>query len=190
MMDEIFNKKIELDTYVLVGEINNFDLIDNLIKDVREGVKISNISGKTAVTAEHTDFTYLVSNPNFHKFLKIIQPSIFKIYQENFLLKEVWGNIYSKNNHYAVPHVHNNSAFCGILYCTDGPGPGTYFNQYDLLVKEKKGRFILFHPKLFHEVTPYDYINERITLAWNFTQVNWGNYDDFYFIGKDKEIVL
>jgi hypothetical protein len=190
-MEEIFNKKIEIDTYVLVGEINNFDLIDNLIKDIREGVKISKVSGKTNVTAEHTEFKYLVSNPDFHKFLKIIQPSIYKIYQHNFLLKDVWGNIYSKNTDCALPHVHNDSAFCGILYCTDGPGPGTYFNEYDLLVKEKKGRFVLFHPRLLHEVKPYDYKSDRITVAWNFsTANNWGNYENVYFIGKDKEIVL
>jgi hypothetical protein len=190
-MEEIFNKKIEIDTYILIGEINNFDLIDNLIKDVREGVKISKVSGKTNVKGEHTEFNYLVANPIFHKFLKIIQPSIYKIYQENFLIKEVWGNIYSKNGDYALSHTHDDSAFCGILYCTDGPGPGTYFSQYDLLIKEKKGRFILFHPKLLHEVTHYDYKNDRITIAWNFSATKkWIDYDNVYFIGKDKKIIL
>lgn len=190
-MEEIFNKKIEIDTYILKGEINNFDLIDNLIKDVREGVKISKVSGKTNVKGEHTEFNYLVANPIFHKFLKIIQPSIYKIYQENFLIKEVWGNIYSKNGDYALSHTHNDSAFCGILYCTDGPGPGTYFSQYDLLIKEKKGRFILFDPKLLHEVKPYNYKEKRITIAWNFSAVNnWTDYSNTFFIKSDKEIVL
>lgn len=190
-MEEFFNKKIELDTYILVGEIDNFDLIDILIKDVREGVKISNVSGKTNVKGEHTEFDYLVANPIFHKFLKIIQPSIYKIYQENFLIKEVWGNIYSKKSDYALSHTHDDSAFCGILYCTDGPGPGTYFSQYDLLIKEKKGRFVLFHPKLLHEVTQYDYKSDRITIAWNFSSTKkWINYDNVYFVGEDKKIIL
>ena len=191
MMEEFFNKKIELDTYILVGEIDNVDLIDDLIKDVREGVKISNVSGKTNVKGEHTEFDYLVANPTFHKFLKIIQPSIYKIYQENFLIKEVWGNIYSKKSDYALLHTHDDSAFCGILYCTDGPGPGTYFSQYDLLIKEKKGRFVLFHPKLLHEVTQYDYKSDRITIAWNFSSTKkWINYDNVYFVGEDKKIIL
>jgi len=191
MMEEFFNKKIELDTYILVGEIDNIDLIDDLIKDVREGVKISNISGKTNVKGEHTEFDYLVANPTFHKFLKIIQPSIYKIYQENFLIKEVWGNIYSKKSDYALLHAHDDSAFCGILYCTDGPGPGTYFSQYDLLIKEKKGRFVLFHPKLLHEVKQYDYKSDRITIAWNFSSIKkWINYDNVYFVGEDKKIIL
>jgi len=189
-MDEIFNKKIEINTYILIGEINNFDLIDNLIKDVRKGVKLSTINRITNVKGDHTDFKYLVLNNNFHKFLKIIQPSIYKIYQQNFLLKDVWGNIYKKND-YADIHSHEDSAFCGILYCTDGPGPGTYFNQYDLLVKEKKGRFVLFHPKLLHEVRPYIHEEERITIAWNFSATNdYSDYSNTFFIKPDDEIKL
>jgi hypothetical protein len=189
--EKIFLKKIELDSYVLIGEINDLDLINKLIEEVKEGIKTSKVSGKTNVTGEHTEFNYFISSPNFHKFLKIIQPSIYKIYQKNFILKDVWGNIYSKKDHFAHLHLHDDSAFCGILYCTDGPGPGTYFSQYDLRISEKKGRFILFDPKLLHEVKPYDYKRERITIAWNFSSVKeWGNYGNFYFIKKDKEIVL
>jgi hypothetical protein len=188
--ERLFKKNIELETYILINEINNFDLIDKLILNIREGVKISTVSRKTNVKGEHTDFNYLVTNPNFHKFLKIIQPSIYKIYKQNFIIKNVWGNIYKKND-YADPHTHEDSAFCGILYCTDGPGPGTYFNQYDLMVSEKKGKFVLFHPKLLHEVRPYIYEEERITIAWNFSAVNnWDNYPNKFIIKKDKEIVL
>jgi hypothetical protein len=189
-MEEIFNKKIEIDTYILVGEVNNFDLIDNLIKDIREGIKTSTVNRKTNVKGDHTNFDYLVANHNFHKFLKIIQPSIYKIYKQNFLIKDVWGNIYKKND-YAEPHTHEDSAFCGILYCTDGPGPGTYFNQYDLNIEEKKGRFVLFHPKLYHEVKPYIHGEERITVAWNFSATNnWGDYTNAFYIKPDKEIRL
>jgi hypothetical protein len=185
-MDQIFNKKIELDTYILTNEINDFELIDKLILDIKEGVKTSKVSRKTNVKGENTDFNYLVTNLNFHKFLKIIQPSIFKIYKQNFVVKEVWGNIYNKND-YAEPHNHGNSGFCGILYCTDGPGPGTYFSEYDLTIHEKKGRFVLFHPKLFHEVKPYIYNKERITIAWNFALVpNWADYTNAYFLNKDN----
>jgi hypothetical protein len=189
--EEFFSKKIELDSYILTGEINDFDLIDKLIQGVKEGVKISEVSGKTNVTGEHTEFNHFLPNPYFHKFLKIIQPSIYKIYQNNFIIKDVWGNIYSKNTHQALPHIHDDSAFCGILYCTDGPGPGTYFSQYDLTIDEKKGKFVLFDPKLLHEVKPYDYKSERITIAWNFSAMKtWGKYDNFYIINKNKEIVL
>jgi hypothetical protein len=190
IMDEILNKKIELDTYILINEINDFELIDKLILDVKEGIKTSKISRQTNVKGEHTEFNYLVANANFHKFLKIIQPSIYKIYKRNFIIKNVWGNIY-KENDYAQPHIHNDSAFCGILYCTDGPGPGTYFNQYDLNVNEKKGRFVLFDPKLFHEVKPYNYKEERITIAWNFSEIqDWDNHHNTYFVKPDKEIIL
>jgi hypothetical protein len=189
--EEIFFKKIELDSYILTGEIDDLELIDKLIQGVKEGVKTSKVSKKTNVTGEHTEFNYFLSNPNFHKFLKIIQPSIYKIYQNNFILKDVWGNIYSKKNDFAHSHIHDDSAFCGILYCTGSPGPGTYFSQYDLTISEKKGKFVLFHPKLLHEVKPYDYKSERITIAWNFSSMKeWGNYDNIYFIKNNKEIVL
>jgi len=190
--DTIFNKKIESNSYILINEINDFELIDKLILSVKEGVKTSTISGKTNVKGEHTDFTYLSTNPNFHKFLKLIQPSIYKIYEKNFIVRDVWGNIYSKDEHYAQRHSHKEaSGFCGILYCTDGPGPGTFFDQYDLLIPEKKGRFVLFHPRLFHEVKPYNYEKERITIAWNFSATqDWDNYSNTFFIKPDKEVVL
>lgn len=188
--EHLFKKNIELETYILINEINDFNLIDKLILDVKEGIKTSKVSRKTNVKGEHTEFNYLVENSNFHKFLKIIQPSIYKIYKQNFILKEVWGNIYNKND-YAEPHTHEDSGFCGILYCTDGPGPGTYFNQYDLNIEEKKGRFVLFHPKLCHEVKPYIYNEERITIAWNFSAASpWGDYSNAYFLKKDEKILL
>jgi hypothetical protein len=188
--EEILNKKIELDTFILINEINDFELIDKLILNVREGIKTSKISRQTNVKGEHTDFNYLIANPNFHKFLKIIQPSIYKIYKQNFIIKDVWGNIYN-NNDYANPHTHEDSAFCGILYCTDKPGPGTYFNQYDLNIEEKKGKFVLFHPMLYHEVKPYIYNKERITIAWNFNEVHpWDDNKNTYFIKSDKDIIL
>jgi hypothetical protein len=188
--EEILNKKIELDTFILINEINDFQLIDKLILDVKEGIKTSKVSRQTNVKGEHTEFKYLVENPNFHKFLKIIQPSIYKIYKKNFIIKDVWGNIY-KENDYAQVHTHDDSAFCGILYCTDGPGPGTYFNQYDLNVNEKKGRFVLFDPKLLHEVKPYNYREERITIAWNFSSIRkWEAHNNTYFIKPDKDITL
>ena len=183
--EKFFKKKIEVETFVLIGEIDNFDLIDKLIYNVREGVETSKVSRKTNVTGEHTDFDYLTPNPHFHKFLRIIQPTIYKIYQNNFIIKEVWGNIYN-NNDYAKPHTHDNSAFCGILYCTDGPGPGTYFKEYDLLVSEKKGRFVLFDPLVTHEVKPYNYKKERITIAWNFSATKkWIDYKNYHFLKQN-----
>jgi len=184
-MEEIFNKKIELDTFILINEINDFELIDKLIIDVKEGVKKSKINRKTNVKGEHTEFDYLILNLNFHKFLKLIQPSIYKIYQKNFVVKNVWGNIY-KENDYAQIHSHPDSVFCGILYCTDGPGPGTYFNQYDLNIKEKKGKFVLFHPILFHSVSKINKDIERITCAFNMYAIKeWDNPQNKKWVNKN-----
>ena len=87
---ELFYKKITINTFILINEINDFELIDKLILDVKEGVKTSTVSRKTNVTGEQTEFNYLIQNQNFHKFLKLIQPSISKIYQQILVLQFVY----------------------------------------------------------------------------------------------------
>lgn len=185
----IFNKSIELNTFILINEINDNELIDKLILNVKKKIKDSRISGKTNVKAEHSEFNSLTQDPYFHKFLKIIQPFIYKIYQKNFVVSDVWGNIYSNENHYAVEHNHiGTSAFSGILYCTDGPGPGTYFHEYDLIVSEKKGRFVLFTPELMHSVSKFNYMTERITIAFNFNEQKKFDTAPTYIISNNNKI--
>lgn len=185
----ILAQEVKTNTFILIGELNNEVLINDLIKDVKETVeKGKNLYNyKTNVQAIHTDFKSLSSNPNVHKFFCETKSSIYKVYQRNFEIREVWGNIYSKpNKDYAIEHQHaETSAFCGIIYLTDGPGPGTYFREYDLLVPEKKGRFVFFHPFLFHEVRPFNYTQERITIAFNLFETKpWENYDNAYTVNK------
>lgn len=185
----ILAQEVKTNTFILIGELNNEVLINDLIKDVKETVeKGKNLYNyKTNVQAIHTDFKSLSSNPNVHKFFCETKSSVFKVYKRNFEIREVWGNIYNKpNKDYTIEHQHAEaSAFCGIIYLTDGPGPGTYFREYDLLVPEKKGRFVFFHPFLFHEVKPFNYTQERITIAFNLFETKpWGNYDNAYTVNK------
>jgi hypothetical protein len=188
--EEILNLTVKRDTYILVGEIDDLDLIDKLAEEVKRGIKEKTIS--TNVT-NHTVFNFFIENPLFHKFLKIIHRSIYKIYKQNFIIKDAWGNIYFKKGDVANKHTHKGvSAFCGILYCTDGPGPGTYFEDYDITIQEKKGRFVLFDPILIHGVKEFDYNKERITIAWNFMEIKkWSNFTNVYKVNpKDEQIVL
>ncbi len=189
---DVLTKIVERKTNIVIGEIDDDQLIDSLIIEAKDKLKESTVSGKTNVRAEHTDFRALTYSPNFHSFLLKIKSSIKKIYEKKFEVREVWANIYKEpNKDYAITHSHaDTSAFCGVLYCTDGPGPGTYFNDYDLTIQEKKGRFILFSPILLHEVRPYDYKKERITIAFNFFQIReWDSHASLktYSIGGDIE---
>ena len=192
----VLTQEIKTNTFILIGELNNDVLMNNLIKDVKDVKdKIDNkknlLNYKTNVKAIHTGFKSLTHNSNVHKFFCETQSSIFKIYKKNFEIKDVWGNIYSKpNEDYAQEHNHSDcTAFCGIIYLTDSPGPGTYFREYDLLVPEKKGRFVFFHPFLFHEVPLYNYTQERITIAFNlFGLKPWDNCDHAYKINKKIEL--
>ena len=189
----ILAQEVKTSTFILIGELNNDVLIDGLIEDVKEEVeKGKNLFlYKTRVQATHTDFKALNTHLNVHKFFCETKSSIYKIYQKNFEIREVWGNIYNKSNKdYTQEHNHADAtAFCGIIYLTDAPGPGTYFREYDLLVPEKKGRFVFFHPLLFHEVKPYDYTQERITIAFNLFEVKpWENYDNAFTVNKKIKI--
>jgi hypothetical protein len=168
----VLKKIIERESCIVIGEIDDYNLIDNLVEKGREQIALYNMNGKTNVKADHSGFNALSNEKLFIDFLNKIKPSIQKIYTQNFNVKDVWINFYKKpNEDFALKHEHRgNTAFCGILYCTDGPGPGTYFNDYDLNIAEKKGRFILFDPLLWHEVKPYPYEKERITIAWNFNE--------------------
>jgi hypothetical protein len=189
----VLSKEVKTNTFILIGQLNNDVLIDGLIKDVKEEVKKGEnlYKNKTNVQAIHTEFDSLSSRPNVHKFFGETQPSIYKIYQKNFWIREVWGNIYSKSDEdYTKEHNHGEtSGFCGIIYLTDGPGPGTYFREYDLLVPEKKGRFVFFHPLLYHEVKPYKYTQERITIAFNLFEIkSWVDYSQAYIVNKKIKI--
>jgi len=170
-MTEILRKNIPLDTFILIDEINDDSIIDNLLKDINENKEYYHRC--TNVIGKHTKFNFLNENKNFHNFLKSIKKQIYSIYKENFVIQGAWANTYNKND-YANMHNHKGStAFSGILYLTDGPGPGTYFPHYDLTVHEKKGRFCLFHGHLQHEVKKFNYTKDRITVAFNFCQVGF-----------------
>ena len=83
-------------------------------------------------------------------------------------LNDSWGNKFDKNSeHYTVEHNHVDcDGVCGILYLNDC-GPGTYFKQLDLTIKEKKGKYVLFSPVLLHEVKPFKYKQDRHVIVFN-----------------------
>jgi hypothetical protein len=175
---ELFNKEIKLDTFILIDEINNNDLIDKLLEFVYKNKEYHHTY--TNVIGKHTKFNFLNNNNFFHLFLKEIKKQINLICKENFIVESSWANIYNKDDH-ALMHNHlGSTAFSGIIYLTNGPGPGTYFPEYDLTVKEKKGRFVLFHGNLLHEVKKFKYDKDRVTIAFNFTKVG--------FLDKDTKI--
>jgi len=174
-MTEILKKNIPLDTFILIDEINDDFILNNLLKDIFENKEYYHMY--TKVIGKHTKFNFLNENKNFHNFLKLIKKQIYSIYKENFVIQESWANTYNKND-YANLHDHKGStAFSGILYLTDGPGPGTYFPEYDLTVREKKGKFVLFHGNLKHEVKKFNYEKDRVTIAFNCSQIGFHNED-------------
>jgi hypothetical protein len=180
---ELKVKEIIKQTYILTGKINNEQLIKNLIEVVKKN-KDENLSYKTHVKGHFTGFESLVQNNEFINFLKIIQENIKIIYPYNFIIQHVWGNICKKGGE-VTEHDHNVvSGFCGILYLIEG-GPGTYFKEYDLLVEEEVGKYILFHPILKHSVKKIENNIERITIAFNMGETKmWENYSEATWVNK------
>jgi hypothetical protein len=182
---ELKVKEILKQTYILTGKINDEQLIKNLIEIVKKN-KDENLSYKTHVKGHFTGFKSLTQNNEFITFLKNIQENIKIIYRDNFIIQDAWGNI-CKIGEEVTEHNHGGiTGFCGILYLTEG-GPGTYFKEHDLLVKEEIGRYVLFHPLLKHSVKKIENDIERITIAFNMEETkNWENYSQVTWVNKNE----
>jgi len=167
----LYEKDFLLKTFLLVDEVNDEKIINSLLEDVLK----NNIyyHKPTNVVAKHTKFSFLNENENFYNFLKSIKKQIHSIFKSNFRIIEAWANIYNQNDYTRLHHHRQSDAFSGILYLTDSPGPGTYFPEYDLTIHEKKGRFVLFHGYLSHEVKKFNYTKDRITIAFNCGEVGY-----------------
>lgn len=177
-------KEITLETFLLVGKINDQNIINNLI-DAVEKNKDDKLSYKTNVKGHFTGFKSLINNDHFLNFLKLIQPYIYIVFNKNFIIDEAWGNIIKKGEE-ITEHAHgNNFAFCGVLYLSNG-GPGTYFKDYEMTVNEEVGKFVLFHSKLLHSVKKIEEDIKRITVAFNMKPVkDWEDESNLVWINKN-----
>ena len=182
---ELKVKDILRETYILTGKIKNEQLIKNLTTFIKNN-KDEDLSYKTNVKGHFTGFKSLIENKNFIDFLKIIQPQINIIFKNNFIISEAGGNL-CKIGENVTEHDHAGvSGFCGILYLTEG-GPGTYFKEYDLLIKEEIGKYILFHPLLNHEVKKIENEIERMTVAFNMSKLkDWDNISNIKWANKNE----
>jgi hypothetical protein len=182
---ELKVKEILKETYILTGKVSNEQLIKNLIETVKK-IKDENLNNKTHVKGVFTGFKSLVENKDFITILKNIQENIKVIYKKNFIISDAWGNICRINDE-VVEHSHDSvSGFCGIIYLTDG-GPGTYFKEYNLLVEEEIGKYVLFHPLLKHSVKKIENNIERITVAFNMKEVkDWDDLTNVKWVNKNE----
>jgi hypothetical protein len=182
---ELKIKEINLDTFILTGKVFDKKIFNNLIEKIKK-TKDDKLSYKTHVRGHITGFECFIKDENFYDFLKLIQPYIRIIYQNNFTIHDAWGNI-CKYNEEVTEHNHEGiTGFCGILYLT-GNGPGTYFKQHDLLIEEEIGKFILFHPMLLHSVSKITNNEERITLAFNMNRVKeWADLSEATWVNKNE----
>jgi len=169
--------QIKKEVFLLEGVYKNTRVLKSLKDKIKENTKNSKV-GKTNVVAKTTSFFFLRKDPDFVTFITDIRKDINKIYPYDFIIVDAWGNAYKKGQ-YAKEHTHiEASAFCGILYLTNS-GPGTYFSELDLTVKEKEGKYVLFTPMLKHSVKKYGGKEERITAAFNMNECKpWINYNE------------
>ena len=182
---QYLQKKIEYPSWILIGQCENMETIENLKKEVLTKVKTSKLNYKTNVQGLFTGFNTLVGNIDFHNFWNEIQTEIKIATQEiPFSLHDAWGNVLKKNE-FVESHSHKGiNGFSGILYLTEN-GPGTYFSQYDKTIEEKIGRFVLFEPFLQHEVKKVENEIERVSIAFNCRYLNkWESTEEYINIKK------
>jgi len=172
--EEIYFKKIPTDTFISISYLQNKTLLNKILTIVLNNCN-DKLSYKTNVLAKFTGFQDLLRFSEIKEIFDEIKEYSHDIYPHGFIANEVWGNVYEKED-YAKPHTHiGASAFCGIIYLSDG-GPGTYFPQYNLTVSEEFGKVVLFHPCLIHEVKKSNLQNRRVTLAFNCQEIK--KWDD------------
>ena len=158
--------KIKKDVFILTSKINNRSLLNKLKEYVIEKSSIL-FSKNSNVHSSRTDFKALINNEEFFGFLKESKDIIHNAWKHDFVVHDAWGCVYREPNDFCIKHNHlGTTAFSGILYLTDH-GPGTYFPELDLTVKEEIGKFVIFDPILYHEVPKYRYTKERVIVAFN-----------------------
>lgn len=170
-------KNISVKTFIATGQFDDLEIVNNLKKKIKEKVKESSLNYKTNVKGFFSGFDSLKEDQDFFKFIISIKESIKCFTNCSFTIADCWGNILRKNDE-VIEHTHDNSDFSGILYLTEN-GPGTYFSQYNLLIPEKIGRFVLFSPILKHSVKKIEEDIERYTLSFNAKNVKiWENLNN------------
>jgi hypothetical protein len=178
-------KHISIPVYLLIDEYKNLNILNNLKNKILKHPG-SELSYKTNVKGKFTGFQSLIDDEDLHIFLKDIHKQINFIYKNNFQIKDAWGNICKKNEEVIEHHHGSTSAFCGILYLSEG-GPGTFFTEFNVTVEEKFGKFVLFHPSVLHSVKKIDKEIERITIAFNMNEIkDWDNTTNIKWVNKNN----
>lgn len=166
----MYCKPVDVHTFILVGKYNNEKIIKNLELDILNMTKKENsLDYRTNVKGKFTGWESLNDNIWLNQFLNENLGFAFRLYGKpiKFTLKSSWGNLCEKEEDEVKEHRHiPTDCFCGILYFDDY-GPGTTFPEYDLTVREERGRFVFFHPQLLHRVEKFNYQKPRITCAFN-----------------------
>ena len=163
-------KEINRESYILTGKIKNKTILNNLINFVKNN-KDEKFSYQTNVKAHFTGFKSLNNNIDFVNFITLINPYIHVIWKGGFIIKDAWGNVCRINDEVTKHNHRGTSAFCGVLYLTN-TNHFTYFEDYDIKIKDEEGKFVLFDPHTYHSVPKITEEMERITIAFNMDELH------------------
>ena len=127
---------------------------------------------KTNVKGKMTNWSLFNKDEKFHQFLESINEDMYwaNKFKQPLYLKDSWGNKLEKGDS-VTEHEHASERLSGILHLTNN-GPGTYFSEIDLNIKEACGKYIIFDSTLLHEVKENNTDETRYTIAFNFAGKN------------------
>ena len=108
-----------INTFILSGKINDEKIINSLINFTKNN-EDKELYNATNVKGKFTGFKSGIANKDFHSLLKLIQPAIKVIYQDNFIVSAAWGNILKKGGDKNIRYLNNYSPEnLKDIYCTN-----------------------------------------------------------------------
>lgn len=164
----------EVNLFLYKGVYKNKDVLNNLTNKIKDNLIEKNYNA-TNVKGHMTSWNLFNNDKDFEIFFRSIVPDIRKLLgpQKGVHVFNSWGNLLNKGEHCVQEHNHQNiDLFSGVLHLSD-IGPGLYFKDFDITIKEEVGGFILFHPSCYHEVKNFNYTKPRYSLAFNINKVQF-----------------
>jgi len=168
----IYGKDVKLNNQLFANEIVEWSKRD-------PGVQKTNRNGWHSTTEMH-------NIPVFKPLVDELFVMMQDIWKEEWLDREpilgnMWANINPPNG-YNAPHIHPNSLFSGVYYIK-APKAGAQLNMpirkkgrppkelwREVHLQPVEGRIIVFPYYLWHNVTPNESNDIRISVSFNFIQ--------------------
>jgi|VirMetMinimDraft_7_1064189.scaffolds.fasta_scaffold09176_7 hypothetical protein len=168
---KVIYKQVETTTNLFLCErqLQGLDVeyfIDKIKKNINE-----NISYETNVRNKMTNWNCFINDVAIEKIFANMNSLVSILKLPSLKLDNCWGT-WSSNYVETYQHKHTPSMMSGVLYLTEG-GPGTFFPQFNINIKEKIGKLVFFHGDTLHMVKKHKLKKDRFLISFNFNELKF-----------------